>query len=318
MARFSPISPQDLRKLERLVGRSQAAALARKIEARAQQAARRASRGTGLQQAAAQTEAQIAKDLVAKKRAGWVSEPGKSRAVLVEAKTGCLVLDSKGKAITKPKITLPSKPGINEAAFLQHLKDPEVENFASHMYLDRYGNVTVGIGTLLPDAATAETLPFVRRGSNVAATSQEIKRDFNSVKNSGLTNTRGPGFRHLTSIDLSEAEAELKALADMKDFLGFLSNTYFPEFHTFPALAKMGHLDLAYTAGARGSRDNYPKFAAAVDRRDWKKAGIEQRDDRPVKRADIAQAWYKQAARQEPFFISHTKCRKPLSRLLKP
>ncbi len=312
------ISRQDLRKLERLVGRSQAAALARKIEARAQQAARRASRGTGSQQAAAQTEAQIAKDLVTKKRAGWVSEPGKSRAVLVEAKTGCLVLDSKGKAITKPKITLPSKPGINEAAFLQHLKDPEVENFASHMYLDRYGNVTVGIGTLLPDAATAETLPFVRRGSNVAATSQEIKRDFNSVKNSGLTNTRAPGFRHLTSIDLSEAEAELKALADMKDFLGFLSNTYFPEFHTFPALAKMGHLDLAYTAGARGSRDNYPKFAAAVDRRDWKKAGIEQRDDRPVKRADIVQAWYNQAARQEPFFISHTKCRKPLSRLLKP
>ncbi len=104
----------------------------------------------------------------------------------------------------------------------------------------------------------------------------------------------------------------------MKDFLGFLSKTYFPEFHTFPALAKMGHLDLAYTVGASGSRNGYKDFAAAVDRRDWKKAGIEQRDDRPVKRADIVQAWYNQAARHEPFFISHTKCRKPLSRLLKP
>ncbi len=104
----------------------------------------------------------------------------------------------------------------------------------------------------------------------------------------------------------------------MKDFLGFLNKTYFPEFHTFPALAKMGHLDLAYTAGARGSRGKYKRFAAAVDRRDWKKAGIEQRDDRPVKRADIVQAWYNQAARQEPFSIGHTNCRKPLSRLLKP
>jgi len=109
----------------------------------------------------------------------------------------------------------------------------------------------------------------------------------------------------------------LQALTDMKDFLGFLSNTYFPEFHTFPVLAKMGHLDLAYTAGAEGSRKEYKRFAAAVDRRDWKKAGIEQRDGRDPSRADIVQAWYNQAARQEPFFISHTNCRKALSRLLK-
>ncbi len=70
MARFSPISPQDLRKLERLVGRSQATALARKIEARAQQAARQAARGTASQQAAVRTEAVIVKELVTKKRAG--------------------------------------------------------------------------------------------------------------------------------------------------------------------------------------------------------------------------------------------------------
>jgi hypothetical protein len=38
----------------------------------------------------------------------------------------------------------------------------------------------------------------------------------------------------------------------MKGFLGFLNKTYFPQFHTFPVLAKMGHLDLAYTAGGRG------------------------------------------------------------------
>jgi hypothetical protein len=311
------ISRQDLRKLERLVGRRQATALSRKIEARAQQAARRASRGTGSQRAAPQTEQQIIKDLVTKKRAGWVNEPGKSRSVLVEAKTGCLVLDAKGKATTEPKITLPSKPGIDKAAFLQHLKDPNVENFVPHMYLDRYGNVTVGIGTLLPDADTAKRLPFVERPSGKPADKDYVAIAFDRVKNSGLVNAKAPVFRPLTSIELSEANSELKALADMDDFLGFLSKTYFPEFHTFPVSAKMGHLDLAYTAGARGSRDNYPLFAAAVDRRNWKQAGVEQRTNRAVKRADIVQAWYNQAARQEPFFISHTKCRKPLSQLMK-
>ena len=66
-----------------------------------------------------------AKELVTKKRAGWVNEPGKSHAVLVEKGTGCLVLDSKGKVITGPKITLNSKPGIDKAAFLQHFERPE-------------------------------------------------------------------------------------------------------------------------------------------------------------------------------------------------
>jgi hypothetical protein len=38
----------------------------------------------------------------------------------------------------------------------------------------------------------------------------------------------------------------------MNDFLGFITQTYFPEFETYPALAKMGILDLAYTAGGCG------------------------------------------------------------------
>ena len=106
------------------------------------------------------------------------------------------------------------------------------------------------------------------------------------------------------------------ALDKMDEFLGFITQTYFPEFDTFPVLAKMGHLDLAYTSGARGSRDNYKDFAAAVDRRNWKQAGVEQRDGRKAPRIDIAQAWFNQAARQEAFFISHTNCQKDLSHLV--
>ena len=263
------------------------------------------------------TEAVIVKELVTKKRAGWVNEPGKSHAVLVEARTGCLVLDSKGKVITKPKTTLPPKPGINQSAFLRHLKDPEVENFAPHMYLDSEGNVTVGIGTLLPDAATAETLPFVKRGSNVAATSQEIKQAFNSVKSSGLTNTRAPGFRHLTNIDLSEAESELKALTDMKDFIRIIrSSDNFPEFDTYLVAAKMGLLDMVYTLGAKGTREEYPVFTSAVRRRNFKLAAQESyRPTLSAKRNGIVRAWLDDAARKEHFFI-HPTCKKQLKVLV--
>ncbi len=62
-----------------------------------------------------------------------------------------------------------------------------------------------------------------------------------------------------------------------------------------------------------GTKDSPLRWTAVIG----KKAGIEQRDGRDPSRADIVQAWYNQAARQEPFFISHTKCRKPISRLMK-
>jgi GH24 family phage-related lysozyme (muramidase) len=281
MAPFSPKFRQDLRKLERLVGRTQARALARKAEAQAQQAARSVARGTGAQRAAAQRaaashEPQVFDRLVRRGKAGWVNVPGKPVAVLVEKGTGCVLEDSRGALVLKRRVMLPSKPAISESVFLQHLKDPDVENFVPHMYLDSEGNVTVGIGTLLSDAATAETLPFVKRGTNVAATSQEIKRDFNSVKNSVLTNTRAPGFRHLTNLDLSEAESEFKALTDMKDFIRIIrSSDNFPEFDSYPVAAKMGLLDMVYTSGAKGIREDFPVFTSAVRRRNWKLAAQE-------------------------------------------
>ncbi len=235
------ISRQDLRKLERLVGRRQATALSRKTEARAQQAARRASCGTGAQRAAPQTEQQIIKDLVTKKSAGWVNEPGKSRSVLVEAKTGCLVLDAKGKAITEPKIMLPSKPGISESVFLQHLKDPDVENFVPHMYLDRYGNVTVGIGTLLPDADKARQLPFIERQSGKPADKEYVNIAFDKVQKSTITPGDWQEFRKLTSVELSEANAVIQAVNDLDDFISILRNPiYFPDFDTYSGDRKDG------------------------------------------------------------------------------
>ncbi len=311
------ISRQDLRKLERLVGRSQAKALSRKIEARAQQAARQAARGTGAQQAAASHEPQVFDRLVRRGKAGWVNVPGKPIAVLVEKGTGCVLEDSRGSLVLKRRVMLPSKPAVSESVFLQHLKDPEVENFVPHMYLDSEGNVTVGIGTLLPDAAKAETLPFVRRGSNVAATSQEIKQAFNSVKSSGLTNTRAPGFRHLTNIDLSEAESELKALTDMKDFIRIIrSSDNFPEFDTYLVAAKMGLLDMVYTLGAKRTRERFPDFTSAVRRRNFKLAAQESHRKQPsAKRNQTVRDWFLQAARQEHFFI-HPRCKKRLNMLV--
>ena len=94
------------------------------------------------------------------------------------------------------------------------------------MYRDDKGNVTVGIGLLLPDANAAKGLLFVKRHKDVLATTQEIEDAFDRVKNANLpTNTRGAAFRFLTHIEITEKRAELDAVTEMRKFLGYLNNT---------------------------------------------------------------------------------------------
>ena len=305
MAKLSFELHKIQRQVERLTGDPrQAAGLRKKIEAR-------------LQQMAANAAPQILQNLLKSGRAGWVNDPGKNRAVLVERGTGCLILDAKGQVISKGKLLLSSKPAIDQSTFLQHLKHPDVENFVPHMYLDKYGNVTVGIGLLLSDADDAERLPFMERPSGKPADKRYVAIAFDRVKQSGLRNTKARGFRRFTSLFIKESDAEILALDKMNEFLGFLNPFYFPEFDTYPVLVKMGILDLAYNVGARGARDKYPAFVAALDRHNWKQAGVKQRRDREADRADIVQAWFNRAAQQEPFFISHTNCQKRLSAITK-
>jgi len=313
---------QKLRQVEqaaeRVTGdRRQAVGLRDKIERHLQRVAA-GQAGTVGRRVAAVDDALFIKNLVRFGQAGWVNDPALQKAVLVERGTGCVLLDSKNKVITAPKLSLPSKPAMKESVFLRHLKDPDVEDFVPHMYRDSNGHVTVGIGQLLPTANDAKQLTFTRRGTNIKASAQEVELDFNNVKNAPVSNNSvAAAYLRFTKLEFTERRAEQLALIRMRDFVKLLRSTYFPEFDTYPVLVKMGLLDLAYNRGARGARDNYPEFAAAMDRRNWKWAGVKQRRDRPVDRANIVQAWFNQTARKEPFFISHTKCQKSLRQLTK-
>jgi hypothetical protein len=317
-----PTLRQKLRQVEqaalRLTGdRRQAAGLRKKIERHLHQlAASQTGTGGQRQQAAAVDEAQLLKSLVQFRRAGWVNMPGKSTRVLVERGTGCVLADSKGALILRPREKLPSKPAINRGDFVKYLRGQGIEEYVPHMYLDDENNVTVGIGHLVPDDDEAKRLPFKRRSPIVDANPSHVEHAFKKVKTSGLINARASAFRILTSIFITEADAVNQAMKDIDQFLGILSSSnYFPEFDTYPVLAKTGLLDLAYNVGADEARFGYKLTTAAILRRNWKEAGVQQKTNRDVGRANIVQGWFDRAAQQEPFFISHTNCRKPLRQL---
>ncbi len=297
MSKFDQQMREVERSLAQLGGKTQASKIRKSLEKK-------------IQQAAVKKSPQIHQALVKSGRAGWVNDPGpKSGAVLVERDTGCVLLDLQGKEIRGPKVSLKPATPLDKAVFLQHLK--AVEGFATHMYKDTANNVTVGIGLLLGDASDAKKLPFVIKGTNTPAHPLHIENAFNIVKNSSKSGAAGAAaFEPLTNIEISLAEATVRALNAMDDFLRQLtSSNFFPEFGTYPKTVQMGILDLAYVLGPTGTRDTYKNFTAAVRRRNWKLAAKESnRSQVSSTRNGIVDQWFNQAAKQEHFFIDPT-CR---------
>ena len=135
--------------------------------------------------------------MVKSKQAGWVKAEGAVNAVSVQAKTGCPILGFNGKEIKAVKTVHPAKPVLDTIAYRVHAET--FEGNVPWTYQDSDGNVTVGIGHLLKDAAEAKQLFFVRRGTGIRASAAEIDRAFVAVERARLgTNAGAPLFKKLT------------------------------------------------------------------------------------------------------------------------
>ncbi len=296
MGRFGQKMREVERSLAKLTGnKAQAAKFRKGLEKK-------------IQQAAVKALPKIVQNLVKSGRAGWANQPGKSGAVLVQRHTGCVLQYPDGKNIHRNKpVTHPVTPGIDEGAFIQHLKTAGNELFVPYMYKDENEFVTVGIGTLLEDAQEAKDLPFVERGTNKPAHDNHKINAFNKVKNSPISGQAGHlKFKPVTNIVISEADAVTQAWKDIQAFTDELKlQRFFREFDTFPVTAKMGLLDIIYTLGLTELLGQFKTFNPAVRRRDWKLAANESsRKKIAPSRNQIVRQWFEQAAKQEPYFVN--------------
>ena len=258
----------------------------------------------------------IAAALIETGRADWVNDPDKPRAVLVERRTGCTIMRAPNAPLSRPKKkTYPRKPPLDRQAFFGHAR--QFEEVIPYMYQDSEGNVTVGIGHLLPDAAAAKALPFVRGGTNTAATQREIEEAFDAVKGAThLTGKAATEFRPLTTLELPSTEIEELLKSDVDTKLAELKATKeFRDYETYPPTAKFGLLDMAFTLGVAKTKRIFDDFTAAVRRRDWMLAAHESQRRQPKKeRNDQVRAWFLRAALDEPFFL-RPPCKKSLQEL---
>lgn len=157
------------------------------------------------------------------------------------------------------------------------------ENFIPHMYLDTTGNVTVGIGHLLKDAAAACDVLFQKDGKR--ATTEEIKAEFKLVSDFATAQRaqednkkkmRAKDFSGKTKLRITDESAYGLAAQDIAVKERELRKE-FPDFDKYPHEVKEALLDMAFNLGVTGVVVKFPSFTKAIHAGNWRKAAEESR-----------------------------------------
>ncbi|GAC1356949.1 MAG: hypothetical protein NVSMB3_03470 [Acidobacteriaceae bacterium] len=144
----------------------------------------------------------------------------------------------------------------------------QFEGSVPWMYLDTVGKVTVGVGTMLPDAHAAATLPFLI--GERAATEEEIAKEFARV--SALGKGRASTFyRKAEGLRLAEKAIDERLGEVLEGFEGYL-RTHIGGYEALPDGVKLALLDMVYNLGPGRLFQEYPKLLGAIARGDWAKA----------------------------------------------
>jgi GH24 family phage-related lysozyme (muramidase) len=170
------------------------------------------------------------------------------------------------------------------------------------MYLDIKGLVTIGIGNLIDPVELAVGLPMVHKADAAAATEDEIRAEWQTVK--GHTELKQQGARAadaVTSLMLNDADIDTLVLAKLDGMAAALQRTpEFSGFESWPADAQLGILSMAWGLGP-GFGPGWPKFRAACAAGDWNTASAECRMDETgnpgvIRRNDANQKLFQNAA----------------------
>jgi GH24 family phage-related lysozyme (muramidase) len=153
------------------------------------------------------------------------------------------------------------------------------------MYLDSQGLVTVGYGTMLPDAAAAKRVSFVHSKTGQAATPAEIEAAWNSLHSGAAAQKAAAPKKKFSALhyedktDLRITEASAQALRDDHIEADYVElKKIYLQFDSFPDDAKVALFDMIYNVGpgrnktrhhrASGLR-NYVSMNAAINAGKW-------------------------------------------------
>src|SRR5690554_756109 len=160
-------------------------------------------------------------------------------------------------------------------------KMEKYEGKVSHMYLDSKGFVTVGVGHLLKDLASAQKLNF--KNGNARASKGEIRADYEAVKKQPK-NRLASFYKKHTSLQISAFDIDLLTDNHIDSFEIELKRL-FSDFSEYPSEVRLALFDIIFNVGMTDLRNNWPKFTKAVKAKDWAVAAKES--NRKIGRAHV-------------------------------
>ena len=144
------------------------------------------------------------------------------------------------------------------------------EGCVSYLYRCTGGEVTIGIGHALADAAAAAQLAWVI--AERPALPGEVQADYAKVA-AAPKGMLAAKYAPLTQCRLDQDTINQLADADIAYFESRLA-ARFPGWNTFPEPAQQALFDMAFNLGTAGL-SKFPKMLAAVNAGDWETAAAE-------------------------------------------
>ncbi len=159
------------------------------------------------------------------------------------------------------------------------VKMERYEGKISHMYIDSNGFVTVGVGHLLKDLASAQKLNF-KKSNSIPATKNDIKADYEAVKKQPK-NRFASFYKKYVKLKLLDANINTLTNKHIDSFEGELKRI-FSDFSTYPSEVKFALFDIIFNVGMTDLNNKWPSFIKAVKLKDWTIAAKESNRKPPI------------------------------------
>lgn len=177
------------------------------------------------------------------------------------------------------------------------------EGRTNWLYLDSKGNVTVGVGNMLPRVEDALALEWTRRDGSLA-TPDDVRAAWRAVTALPSWAGRGGGtFAQLTTIRATDDSIARLIQRDVDTFEPVLRR-YFDHYDDAPSPAQEGLMRMAWALGPAFAHDGaWPKFRAAWNAGQWaecaKECRIPELDATEPHANDATAALFTRAARED-------------------
>ncbi len=161
----------------------------------------------------------------------------------------------------------------------------DYEGYIKHLYIDTLGNITVGVGHLLPSKNSVSGITLYKTQDKILtqpATLQEKMDEYEKIKKLawGKTITAKSYGKHTTLV-MKKSDIDFLTNKHIDTFSIDLKNAYTKEkgfldkFENFENNLQLALFDMVFNLGATKLKNRFPKFNAALKSGDYEKMAKE-------------------------------------------